>query len=206
MAARLPYECLELIVDNIPKDDIATLHSALLVSKAWCNVVVSILWKHPFALAADLPSHHKIISVLYESLSDEARESTKIDIPSRKKNHTFSYPCFIKELDFENLYDLALTWRCVVEESRLRAWYKLYQLDEADVKDKKYSKLLQALEYGWAYEQDGDDDDDNASLLAAGNSNMEKWFSDEEFLRDYISGELGLGDVTEDEYDFENGS
>ncbi|CAG8552693.1 4332_t:CDS:2 [Paraglomus brasilianum] len=168
MAARLPYECLELILNNIPKDDISTLHSALLVNRSWCSIVVNILWKYPFTVSADLPSHYKIISVLYECLSDEARASTKLDIPSEKQRHTFSYPCLIKELDFKKLYDLSLTWRCDVEEARIRAWYQL------DVKERMKSKVLQVLECGL-------DDAENYRRLRLRNRTSDNdWESDDE--------------------------
>ena len=77
-ASQLPPEILIHVLKQLhtPRD----LHSALLVSRAWCECSVELLWHKPHF--SKLPSLFKMISVIC------------------RKDQTFTYPRFVRRLNF----------------------------------------------------------------------------------------------------------
>src|SRR5438128_4227723 len=49
MAATLPYELLEMILEE-GRNDRATLRSCILINKNWCSMAIQYLWAKPFTL------------------------------------------------------------------------------------------------------------------------------------------------------------
>src|SRR4051794_31971010 len=47
MASKLPVDCLDQIFKCLD-DDAKSLHSCLLVNRAWCTIIVPILWSNPW--------------------------------------------------------------------------------------------------------------------------------------------------------------
>src|SRR5215204_1447992 len=99
--SQLPVDCLNEIFEYL-ENDLATLHSCLLVNRLWCKVAVRILWK-------DSSNYYiKNIEILIACLTNEAKErllesgiiiSTQISKPP-----IFNYPSFCKILSFEPVF------------------------------------------------------------------------------------------------------
>ncbi|CAG8632406.1 3650_t:CDS:1 [Acaulospora morrowiae] len=98
MPPYLSPECLHNILINL-QYDCKTLHSCLFVNRDWCANVVPVLWKKPLNLAG-LKSR-----LTMNDFSSGLIIRTYISCISLDSFPLFDYPSFLKELDFEELYD-----------------------------------------------------------------------------------------------------
>src|SRR5256885_395841 len=117
----LPFEILHDIFGFIDENDIATLHSTLLVNRAWCQSIVQYLWKKPFNICPLLKNIHKIIPVILSSLNAQRKEylrikGSQLGIPI---NTLFDYSRFIKQIHFGHIHDSIQKW--IVETRNFRS-------------------------------------------------------------------------------------
>ncbi|RGB43249.1 hypothetical protein C1646_749991 [Rhizophagus diaphanus] len=100
-------DIIEEILFFIQIDDIKTLHSCLLLNRQWCQLVIPILWKHPFYYAQK--GNSKLISTIlsFSNLNydndddnddgDDGRNNNSI----RRNRMTFDYISMIRHLHYD---------------------------------------------------------------------------------------------------------
>src|SRR5207248_8953227 len=82
--------------------------------RTWCQLSVPTLWRKPFKehRTTNLTEPFKVILPLISYLDKETKYLLKIDQMTRyyiPEKPTFNYASFIKELDYINMYHLAIT-------------------------------------------------------------------------------------------------
>ncbi|UZO07767.1 uncharacterized protein OCT59_028042 [Rhizophagus irregularis] len=105
-------DIIEEILFFIQIDDIKTLYSCLLLNRQWCQLVIPILWKHPFYYAQK--GNSKLISTIlsFSNLNndndDDNDDGDEDDDDNRRKNNsirrnrmTFDYISMIKHLHYD---------------------------------------------------------------------------------------------------------
>ncbi|CAJ0648166.1 13863_t:CDS:2 [Entrophospora sp. SA101] len=123
----LPYECLENIILNL-EYDIYSLHSCLLVNKAWCVISVSILWRWTFINTHrgefDSPF---LVPSYFPFLSEESRSLIGIKLISSKSGDggdnigdnggniqfnkpLFNYPLYLRGFSCDKLIRMSAVW------------------------------------------------------------------------------------------------
>ncbi|CAG8513331.1 42673_t:CDS:1 [Gigaspora margarita] len=113
MASYLPLECLNNIFNCIHDNE--TLYSCLFVNRSWSNGVVPILWRKPFSrFRFSYRSNSKngglIIRTYLSCLPKSKRNQFCSESLQPFSSPLFFYPAFLKELDFEGLYDEISGW------------------------------------------------------------------------------------------------
>src|SRR5436190_103593 len=100
--SQLPVDCLNEIFEYL-ENDIATLHSCLLVNRLWCKVAVKILWRN----ASNYNT--KNIEILIACLTNEAKERLLengiiTSATQTSKPPIFNYASFCKILSVNSVY------------------------------------------------------------------------------------------------------
>src|SRR5438128_11091651 len=106
MAASLPYELLEMILDAY-RNDITTLHSCVLINKNWCGVAIQYLWARPFRLLYSSLSRmdknrvDNLMTTYIKGFTDVDDIKEEYFDPKRKYNKQFplDYNSYLKEID-----------------------------------------------------------------------------------------------------------
>ncbi|CAG8611416.1 27807_t:CDS:1, partial [Dentiscutata erythropus] len=112
MASYLPLECLNNIFNCVY--DSETLYSCLFVNRDWSNGVVPILWRKPFSRLRFRYRSSKngghIIRTYLSCLPESKRNQFFSESNQPFSSPLFFYPAFLRELDFEGLYDEISDW------------------------------------------------------------------------------------------------
>ncbi|RHZ78043.1 hypothetical protein Glove_168g270 [Diversispora epigaea] len=94
---------MEDIIRIILKDlDVCDIHSALLVNREWCQIVVPIYWKAPFSFT----KKRSMTALKIYKMFLEQGSSTSAQGETQKVLPFFDYPLFIKELNYTKLLKL----------------------------------------------------------------------------------------------------
>ncbi|RHZ61207.1 hypothetical protein Glove_349g122 [Diversispora epigaea] len=129
------YEFTDNILSNIFKElSDPELRSCTLVSKAWCNVALPLLWEDPLSWGAP------IIEIYLNFLSSDQRKSISrvgVYLPNVPKNpkHIYYYPEYIKKFSYTELHEAAYSW--LLESRNISRAYqdlfdKSFNQEEAD--------------------------------------------------------------------------
>ncbi|GBC47942.2 hypothetical protein GLOIN_2v1779700 [Rhizophagus irregularis DAOM 181602=DAOM 197198] len=81
------------------RNDYKTLHSCVLVNRAWCRITIPLLWKEPFSIPV---KNYHFIEIYLHNLNDY--DKTKLNVcginnkifPSKT---LFNYPSFIQRIN-----------------------------------------------------------------------------------------------------------
>jgi hypothetical protein len=106
----IPSDIIEEILFFIQVDDIKTLYSCLLLNRQWCQLVVPILWKHPFYYAQK--GNSKLISTILSFSSTDYNDNNNDDdndkinlihnnLSLNNRSCTFDYISMIKHLHYD---------------------------------------------------------------------------------------------------------
>ncbi|CAG8744202.1 15051_t:CDS:1, partial [Acaulospora colombiana] len=127
-------------------DDLETLHSAILVSRQWCQNIMPILWKRPFTIKAEnlsLSRLSKIIPVYLKLLSEdivsvEFKERFFYFFNEEIKKPIFNYSSFLRELDIKKLYDaISESSEIFMTDNKLDTEIELAKLSFAQTEEKE---------------------------------------------------------------------
>ncbi|CAG8577520.1 3985_t:CDS:1 [Cetraspora pellucida] len=117
MVEKLPAETLHEIFERIIQTDNSNenlsqlLFPCLLVCRSWCLNMVQVLWSKPFHLLRKTSS--KLIQVYLDGLSKAERKdliAAGINISIIPSKTLFDYMSFLKDLNFELIYNSAQSW------------------------------------------------------------------------------------------------
>ncbi|CAG8439783.1 2565_t:CDS:1 [Acaulospora morrowiae] len=112
MSTVLPNECLQEIFNSLDKD-LYTLHSAILVSRTWCENAIPILWRRPLRYNSQRTKLYLIVPIFLSFLSPEKKGELQLDNSCSVKlptTNSFYYPSFMRHLDFNNLILAVTEW------------------------------------------------------------------------------------------------
>ena len=114
MSSNLNKDVVFLILKEL-QNDRGTLHSCLFVNKAWCEIIVPMLWKNPWKyLTANTNIKVKIslLNVIVSHLSNETKEILKKNLKSQdivlsaQQRPLFNYISFCRYLKLHNLDEI----------------------------------------------------------------------------------------------------
>ncbi|RIA85845.1 hypothetical protein C1645_830163 [Glomus cerebriforme] len=109
----LVYEILHHI-----QNDISTLHSCILINRAWCRLAIPLLWKDPFS--SKFPKNYSFIEIYLHNLSEESKSLLNdygINRHLFPSNILFNYISFIKCLCTRNIRCSVERWIAAVNTS-----------------------------------------------------------------------------------------
>src|SRR2546421_316568 len=111
MASKLPVDCLDQIFKCLD-EDAKSLHSCLLVNRAWCTIIVPILWSNPWKFEkpkqTDSTFWAAITHTILLCLSKESQELLRSNdiIKSTFVHPLFDYVRFFQYLSPEAIEQL----------------------------------------------------------------------------------------------------
>jgi hypothetical protein len=101
-------ELLYLIIKYL-QNDISTLHSCILVNKAWCRTAIPLLWENPFSTRT---KNYNFIKFYLHNLNDDLRNKIKrYNIHNLLPSNTlFNYLCLIRYLNIWKMISSIKIW------------------------------------------------------------------------------------------------
>src|SRR3954454_16773830 len=111
----LPPETLGEIFSFFADDDVKSLHSCLLVNKAWCESAAFILWKRPFDISSIMASA-ELVTVYFLFFSDETKKSLLLNSVPNGLSHlpsnrpALNYLSYLRYVDFKRVYKAVRMW------------------------------------------------------------------------------------------------
>jgi hypothetical protein len=110
--SKINRDVLYLILKEL-EDDNKSLHLCLLVNKAWCKVIIPILWKNPWKFLRRRFIRRKeadryLLKVIISHLSDKLKK--KLNIDNSYKKPLFDYISFCKHLNLSKIHKMISTF------------------------------------------------------------------------------------------------
>ena len=121
--SKLNKDVVFLILKEL-QNDRGTLHSCLFVNKAWCEIIVPMLWKNPWKyLTANTNIKVKIslLNVIVSHLLNETKEILKKNLKSQdivlsaQQRPLFNYISFCRYLKLHNLDEIIVLSEDIIE-------------------------------------------------------------------------------------------
>ncbi|GBC04711.1 hypothetical protein RclHR1_05820003 [Rhizophagus clarus] len=78
------------------RNDYKTLHSCALVNRAWCRLMIPLLWKDPFSIPV---KNYNFIQTYLHNLNEHDKNVCGINNSLFPSNTLFNYPSFIQRLN-----------------------------------------------------------------------------------------------------------
>ncbi|RGB34294.1 hypothetical protein C1646_760707 [Rhizophagus diaphanus] len=155
--SKINADCLLLIFNEL-QDDKRHLHSCLLVNRAWCRIVVRILWKYPWScyygyMKSDRRLFNTIISFLTPS-SKQYLLDNGIELPlatTNFSNPSFNYISFCRDFPEDekiSYFARMMLGKDEVKENILKEEiYKLYVIKCEDIKKLIWNSSLHLSQF-----------------------------------------------------------